>query len=140
MSYLGLMENFAFNAAIDTAVNSAVPDEFGGTLPSIEISSDAESSQGLLYFDIFGDGAGQIEAGSTIVSASLTLQVTDATIDNVALHRMIVSWSESSTWDSLLNGVSTDGAEAFVAPDASLSDASLGNHRCYHQPERLVTG
>ena len=126
MSYLGLMENFVFNAAFDTAVNSAAPDEFGGALPSIDISSDAESSQGLLYFDIFGDAAGQIEAGSTIVSASLTLQVTDATIDDIALHRMIVSWSESSTWDSLLNGVSTDGAEAFVAPDASLSGASLG--------------
>lgn len=73
--------------------------------------------QTLIRFDnLFGTGAGQIPYGSAITSATLTVHVTnDDAGDVVTIHRMLVDWSELSTYDDLAAGVATDGSEASAA-------------------------
>ncbi len=86
-------------------------------------------AQGLLRFDdIFGAGANQIQLGSTISSATLTLQVTNARpLSSISMYQMLSDWSEdSSTWDSLIDGVQNDGTDSLSAPGATFSSSSLG--------------
>lgn len=75
------------------------------------IFSDAQG-QALIRFDglVGPGGTSRIPLGSTIVSAHLTIQIADD-IDNplydpdFLVHRVLVPWSESSTWNSLGNGL-----------------------------------
>lgn len=80
----------------------------------------------LIRFDqIIGSGASQIPAGATITSATLSLYVTERdAADTVALHRMKIDWSESSTHASLVNGIQAGGGDAEasgITIDAGLS-------------------
>ena len=89
--------------------------------------AETKRAQGLIRFDnLFGNGAGQVPVGSTIISASLTVNVTNTSSAGatVGLHQMLVNWSESSTWNTLSSGVSTNGVEAAVTADSTLSDPS----------------
>ncbi len=51
--------------------------------------------------------------GSTILNASLSVYVvgTDAN-DTVQVHQMLSSWSEASTWNSLVSGIQANNSEA----------------------------
>lgn len=106
----------------DTWIDEADPEH--GAEPTF--FWDGPTGQGsinpLLRFDsIIGNGAGQIAPGTTILSATLTLHI-DGNFGEVAnLHRMLVTWSESDTFASLVGGVSLDGIEAVAAPDATTS-------------------
>jgi len=70
-------------------------------------------AQGLLQFlNIIGAGAGQIEAGSTINSATLRLwYVNDNSNNNVDFYRMTSNWNESVTWNSLGGGINAANAD-----------------------------
>lgn len=105
----------------------------------------------MLRFDgIVGTGPGQIAKGSTIRSARLVFAPTSSTKGKVIMHRMLKSWSETSTWNdftplpvtweplTFLNtdtgiykavtlnvmrggGIGPDGVEAMVAADATFT-------------------
>ncbi len=80
-------------------------------------------THGLIRFgNIFGPGAGQIPFGSTINSATLTLEVvnTSSSSATITLHRMLASWDESSTWNSMTAGIQTDDVEASSSVDATI--------------------
>lgn len=68
-----------------------------------------DRAQGLIRFDGI---ANAIPAGAAVVSAALTIQVTDD-IDNPLydpdfdLHRVLIPWNENSTWNSLGSGLQT---------------------------------
>ncbi len=82
--------------------------------------------QALILFDnLFGAGAGQIPLGSTIVSATLDLEVTNEG-SAISLYRMLQTWSESSTWNSLSSGVQTNDVEAESSPDATTGSVPIG--------------
>ncbi len=68
----------------------------------------------LVRFDnLIGTGPGQIPPGSTITSATLRVFVTRTDgLDGVNIHRMLVPWNDSSTWNSLGSGVSLNNVEA----------------------------
>lgn len=89
---------------------------FGG-LDFVSVDGDdgspgSKPNHGLIRFDsIFGNGPGQIKPTDTINSATLTLQVFDPG-SGMNVHNMLASWSETSTWNSLGNGVQADGVEA----------------------------
>lgn len=76
---------------------------------SLRIDADGDSEQALLRFEnLFGNGTGQIPPGARIRRAILTLTSEGAgapTQTGVRLHRMLVDWSENSTWSSLGGGV-----------------------------------
>ena len=80
-----------------------------------------QRGQALLRFDgLFGASVGQIPPGAQIVSAHLTIQIADD-IDNPLfdpdffVHRMLVPWSEASTWNSLGSGVGSGEIGALLA-------------------------
>src|SRR5258706_12198337 len=90
--------------------------------PALNHGGDATLSvkganvQGLVRFDsIFGFGANQTPPGAKIISAKLLLPTNDATPgapDTISIYRMLTTWTEASTWQSLTNGVSIDDVEA----------------------------
>lgn len=88
--------------------------------------------QSLIKFDdIFGVSAGQIDLGSTITSATLTLDVFNTGSD-INRHFMLEDWSESLTWNSALlggngfGGIQIDNVEASSAAAGSFSGTTLG--------------
>jgi len=88
-----------------------VDDESGGP---------AAKSEALLRFDkLFSNTLGPIPLGSSITSATLTLQVTGPG-SGMRLHRMLANWSDTNTWNSLTNGISPDDTEAASSPDATV--------------------
>lgn len=121
-----------YASAHDTQLRQDLPStSFGATTPLIVDQDDNGASgsqpvQALVRFDnIIGVGAGKVPAGATILSAKLDLhtgsQGGDETTAGVNVHRMLSGWSESSTWDTLVGGVSPDGVEAASAPEFTLT-------------------
>ena len=72
----------------------------------VKVENDPPQVQhGLIRFDnIFGGGAGQSPFGSIINSATLTVEVDNqsAAGAQIRLHRMLVTWPESATWNSMI--------------------------------------
>ena len=110
-----------YSGTEDTELSSTSPSSNLGANVTIDLDYDvANENQGLILFNnIFGTGAGQIPIGSTIVSASLRLYASGGTANTISAHRMLVSWTEASTWNSLTGGVQTNGAEAEVTADGT---------------------
>jgi hypothetical protein len=87
-----------------------------------EPSSSAKYSYGLLRFDsVFGSGAGQVPAGVTINSATLTLYITNIIADAEAaasVNEVAVDWTESAvTWSNFggTAGVQAEDYGTFLA-------------------------
>lgn len=83
---------------------------------NINASSDADNdggeSQILVRFDdLFGTAPGKIPANSAVHSATLVIGAFDEG-STVHLHRMLVPFKKTSTWNSLVGGISADGKEA----------------------------
>lgn len=98
-----------------------------------KVSIQERSRHGLLRFDnLFGNGTNQIPDVANVLSASLTLNIFDDDNDpkpqsgqgsgklgsnlgfrskEIVLLNMLQAWDESSTWNSLTNGLSVDGVE-----------------------------
>ncbi len=116
----------SYASTLDTRLRESVPSTPVPEDTVIVVDADAGVvEQALVRFgSIFGGGANQIPLGSTITSASLTVYVGDSTQSGaqIALHRMLVTWAESATWDSMTGGIQTNGTEA-----ASTADATLPN-------------
>ncbi|RZL10805.1 MAG: DUF4347 domain-containing protein, partial [Rubrivivax sp.] len=115
----------------DTYVEAASPNTSYGNSTSLVVDNGSPNGrQTLIKFDdLFGNGPGQIPYGSIITSASLTVYVTNGdTADAVSIHRMLASWSEASTFNSLSSGVSTNNVEASSSPlytlDAGITGAA----------------
>ena len=110
----------------DTYIDDSAPGSAFGTSTTVRADDGSPRQTALIRFDqIIGNGAGQIPAGATITSATLSLYVTERdAADTVVLHRMRIDWSESSTHASLVNGIQADGSDAEasgIAIDAGLS-------------------
>jgi hypothetical protein len=111
-----------YTGTVDTALHSDPPAQGTayGNDTSMSIDGDDGSSgtapnQGLIRFDnIIGPGPVRIPMGSTINGATLTFTVSDPG-SGMNLHRMLSTWSETSTWTSMANGIQTDGIEAVSA-------------------------
>jgi hypothetical protein len=89
---------------------------------NINASSDADNdggeSQVLMQFTgIVGTKAGQIPPNSTVHSATLVVGAFDEGT-TVHLHRMLVPWKRTATWNSLVAGVTADGLEASKQKDS----------------------
>jgi hypothetical protein len=104
-----------------------------GDLDFISVDGDDGSpglkpNQGLIRFDsIVGSGPGQIAPGTAIASAKLIIEVTDPG-SGFRVHEMLTTWSEASTWNSLINGVQTDGTEASAAVLATFGADNSGSN------------
>jgi hypothetical protein len=118
-----------YSSTVDTFVDAGEPttDKSNDVDVSVDLDDGAgdATTQGLIRFEnIFGNGAGQIPAGSTINSASLTVNVNNVSVGgaSVSLHEMLTSWVDTDTWTSTSSGISTNDIEAATATDSVLSN------------------
>ncbi|PAY18553.1 hypothetical protein CKO51_15790 [Rhodopirellula sp. SM50] len=112
-----------YSSTVDTEIDSATADDDLSAAETLFI--DSPTSRALVRFDdIIGDLAGQIPAGSKIVTARLRTASTtsNAQGDGARFFPMLTAWNETDTFNSLIDGVSVDGVEA-----ASDYTASAGN-------------
>jgi len=90
-----------YAGTIDTQINENNPDlDYAGewTLTT-DLDDSGSRVHGLLAFtDIIGSNAGQIAPGSTITSAKLLFHVTSSTVGTISFHRMLIPFTEKSTW------------------------------------------
>lgn len=103
-----------YSGTIDIEVWALAPKTILDTNPnaSSDANNDGGESQVLMKFDgIIGSQPGQIPPDATIASAKLIVSAFDEG-NTVNLHRMYVPFNNSSTWDSLISGVSADDLEA----------------------------
>jgi hypothetical protein len=128
--------NNGFFGSYDTHLRGGWPNAAGpGDIVYTDYPKPTDSNpvqhgfHALLRFDIIGNNEGQIPLGSSIVSAKLTLVTgslsRQAHGDGGQFHRMLMPWNESSTWNSFVNGVQADGAEAAVTITAVAGSPSL---------------
>ena len=110
----------------DTQLSSGSPSTtFGSTTP---LNASLNSTEGLIRFDsVFGNTATQVPLGATILSAKLMITTNTTSTGTVELHRMLKSWDENSTWNSMTGGISADGVEANAASDFTLMPNQTGN-------------
>ena len=86
----------------------------------LTVDSDPLRKEILLRFDdVIGTDAGQVPPDATVVSATLGINVTDASTDGAELFRMLETWSDSDTFDSMGGGISIDGTQAAATADSS---------------------
>ena len=97
------------------------------TNPTLQVDLVTNNKQTLLRFDdVFGGASGQIPYGATIDSATLGINVSNASVSGAQLYRMIAPWTDSDTWSTRGNGIDTDGVEAESAFDSSSTGSGTG--------------
>jgi hypothetical protein len=89
----------------------------GNPNASSDADNDGGESQVLVRFEnIIGHKPGQIPPRSAVHSAIFTVSAFDEG-NTVHLHRMLVPWKATATWNSLVGGVTADGLEASEQKD-----------------------
>lgn len=99
-----------YAGTVDTQIRGASPDRDDSLVPVLNPDgADGGGANHVLirFEDLFGSKPGQIPAGSTILAASLTLQLTNAG-DPQELYRMLSPWAETVTWNQF-DPVNHDG-------------------------------
>ncbi len=115
-----------YAGALDTQISQSAPNT--NLAGSATITVDAADGSGLpsqvlmRFENLFGAGIGQIPFNAEIASATLNIEITNAG-SGLSVYPMIANWSDTSTWNSLLDGVATDGIEAALAANF---DATIG--------------
>ncbi|MGD9503462.1 MAG: 5'-nucleotidase C-terminal domain-containing protein [Syntrophobacteraceae bacterium] len=90
-----------YEDTVDTQINenNANLDYDGEATLTTDMDDNGARVNAFLRFDdVIGYEQGQIPPGSTIKSATLVFNVTSSTKGQVKMHRMLVPWSEHSTW------------------------------------------
>ena len=109
-----------YSGTIDVEIWAVAPNTCleGNPNASSDSDNDGGESQILIRFErIIGDGPRQIPPRSAIHSARLIVSAFDPGTP-VHLHRMLVPWKRTSTWNSLVAGVTADGMEASEQKDS----------------------
>jgi len=99
----------------DSQISADQPDVNFGSEISINVDGANPHAHGVIKFpDMFGDGPGQVPLGSTIVSASATLEVNCTNAGNpIELYRLIEDWNEGEvTWNERASDVPWTNAGA----------------------------
>lgn len=111
----------------DTYIESAAATTAHGSDTRI-VCDGSPLSQGLIRFDsIVGAADTQIPLGATILAAKLMILTGpssssgDLSATESRLHRMLQPWSESSTWNSLVSGITANNIEAASTPEYSFT-------------------
>ncbi|WP_458138773.1 cytochrome c peroxidase [Methylomonas sp. YC3] len=119
-----------FSGTVDTYLDASFRNTAYATATSLLVDDGSPNQKNILIrFDgLFGNGPGQIPPGSKIESASLKVFVTKTDgLDYVGINQMLVPWSDTSTWNSLTSGISTNNVEASSTQLFRLSAGGSGN-------------
>jgi hypothetical protein len=89
----------------------------GNPNASADADNDGGESQILIRFDgIVGSLPTQVPRNATVMEAQLIISAFDEGT-TVHLHRMLVPWKSSVTWNNMIGGVTADGMEASPQKD-----------------------
>lgn len=105
--YAGTQDTYIESAAASTPHDAA----------AILVADGSPLSQCLIRFDnIVGTGDGQVPPFARVRAAKLMILTGatsgDQSASTMQIHSMVGDWNESSTWNSLVGGISANGAEA----------------------------
>ncbi|MGE0757105.1 MAG: DNRLRE domain-containing protein [Pirellulaceae bacterium] len=103
-----------YQGVVDTEIWALAPTTILDSNPnaSSDANNDGGESQVLIRFDdIIGPGSTQVPPFVAVHSATLYVSAFDQG-DTVSLHRMLVPFERSATWDRVVSGISADGLEA----------------------------
>ncbi|MGK7952731.1 MAG: NF038122 family metalloprotease [Xenococcaceae cyanobacterium] len=116
-----------YNGTVDTILKENYSNNSYSSATSLQVDIDSTTDfQSLIRFDdIFGDELGKIALYDTIDSAILEIDVSNSG-NSIAVHQMLQSWSNSATWNSLVNGISANGIEATSTAIATTGSVSTG--------------
>lgn len=105
---------------IDTGISSSTPSASNATASQLTVRNTA-TEQALIKFPAIFGGSNGVPVERAIISGKIMLTtrfVTAATrTTGVNLHRMLIPWSDASTYSSLSDGVQLDDVEATAAPE-----------------------
>jgi hypothetical protein len=117
------VQTTTFLQGIDTYINSAAPSASYAGDAALNVDTDDAGGyqQSLIRFtNLIGSNPGQIPAGSAVLSAQLELKVTNIG-HTVNLHRMLRTWTDADTWNSLGSGVQLNNSEALASLDVAFT-------------------
>ena len=118
-NYIGTIDTFIKEGFPDTNYSNA-------NFLDADAQDDGLEVQSILHFDdIFGSDNSQIPENARIVSAQLELNI-DNGGHGFQFHRLLQNFDNTSTWDSLDNGIQADGVEAATTADAVTGSISTG--------------
>jgi hypothetical protein len=103
-----------YTGTVDTEIWALAPNTIIDTNPNVttDANNDGGESQILMRFDgVVGDKPGQVPPKASVHSAKLVISAFDQG-NTVHLHRMLVPWPKTATWNSVVGGVTADGQEA----------------------------
>jgi hypothetical protein len=104
----------SYRGAVDSEIWALAPSTILESNPqaSSDADNDGGESQVLIRFDkIIGRDSNQVPPDSNVISAKLYVSAFDQGT-TVNLVRMLVPFSRTVTWNSMVDGVSADGFEA----------------------------
>lgn len=111
----GVSPTAGYAGTVDTYIWDTNPATDNGTAVSMVVDTaigvETDQRKGLLKFDL-----SSIPTTAKVISATLELYV-NTEGQGWKLHKMLVTWNTSSTYNSLTGGVDNDGVEAAVAAD-----------------------
>ena len=116
----------------DAKIQEGSPTSNFGSTTDMVIDASAHEHSVIKFPNIFGGGASQIPLGSTITSATLTLEVFDEG-DDVLVYQLIEAWDEGQvTWNERITGTSwaaagADGTSHKATPVGTLLTATTGS-------------
>jgi hypothetical protein len=108
-----------YSGTVDIEVWAVSPNTCleGNINASSDANNDGGESQVLMRFDdVVSANDGRVPPRSTIHSATLIVSAFDEGT-TVHLHRVLVPWKSTSTWNSLVAGLTADGLEASKQKD-----------------------
>jgi autotransporter-associated beta strand protein len=135
-----------YSSTVDTYISAAAPSTSYASATGLWVDTDAETAgvvqprQALLRFDdLFGDNA--IPVGAVIDSAALTIRTSTTpnshSANTIGLYRLLSPWNDSSTWNSLGEGITANGSEAILAPNAAFVPSVNGGTLTFDVTESL---
>jgi len=121
-----------YTGAQDTRIRATTPTTTFATVTVLYsdwgVSGSSDNEHVLLRFDgIIGTNAGQVPPGSRIEAAMLDLSssVGNGMGDGGQFFAILQPWQDAtSTWDSWVNGIQTNGIEAATTPTAVAGNAN----------------
>lgn len=131
-----------YSDAADTYIEQNAPSAAHGANTPVVIDG-TPLSQGLIRFNnVVGSGPNQIPQGVTILSAKLMILTggpagDEFSSNTISIHRMLTNWTDASTWNSLVGGVSRDDIEAASVADFSLIPNALNSWAIFDVTDRL---
>ncbi|WP_425398640.1 metallophosphoesterase [Aeoliella sp.] len=135
-AYVGAQDTYIGNSSTE----STLPTANLSRSPVLRVDGDEDSEQALIRFDdLFGNGPGQVDPG-TVFRATLSICTGAAspTMTGASLHRLLVDWSDTDSWDSLVDGVVADGTEAAKTPELRTGSVDVGTR--HFDVSRLTRG